>query len=144
MIYTAGHLILLLCDSKRENSITEPEVEQVTETLKDFLMQFIRDNTKFNPFTADVMFSNLSGRLRGDQCMISIKISYITDMPDGKKRFEYITDLDGKQFLHDLKQFNRTYEILDRNLDLDTFILHTGEYKDLEFCLGFGEEPRNY
>lgn len=143
MIYTAGHPILIVCDSKRDSTVNDTEIEQALETTKDYLLQFIRDNTKFNPFNVEVMYTNINSRLRGDQCMISLKISYITDMLDSKSKFEYITELDAKHFLYELKKFKHAYGILDNLLDLSTLVLHTGEYKDLEFCLGCGEEP-NY
>ena len=140
MIYTAGHPMLIVCDSKKDGNVNEAELEDALNDLQDFLLKFISENTKFDPFCADLLYSNLSTRLRGDQCMISIKISYITEL--GNTRCDYIKDLDSKQFLHEFKFYSNAYNTLDQLLDLETFVLHTGDYKDLEFCLGFGENHR--
>lgn len=134
MIYIAGHPILMTCDSKSTSDVTEHEIELALVELKEFLLSFISANTKFDPFTAEVMYSNLNSRLRGDQLLISWKVCYITDIPGNNVRPDYIKDLDYKQFLHEFKQY-KSYQTLDRILELDTFILHIGEYKDMEFVI---------
>lgn len=135
MIYIAGHPILMTCDSKRTSDISEAEIESVFNDLKEFLQKYISENSKFDPFTAEVMYTNLNSRLKGDQLLISWKVCYITDIPGGNKRPDYLKDLDTKQFLQEFKQYNRSYQVLERVLEIDTFILHLGDYKDMEFVI---------
>ncbi len=137
-MYTAGHPILMVCDSKKNTDITELEMEIALNDLEELLLKFISNTTNFDPFHAEIMYTNLSDRLKGDQLIISWKVCYVTDL-NRYNKFNYIKELDTKDFLYEFKIY-KGYNILDRILELDSFVLHAGDYKELEFILGFGED----
>ena len=132
-MYIAGHPILMVCDTKKETNINEHEIELILTSLKMALLTFIPENTEFDPFLAEIMYTNLSDRLKGDQLLISWKVGYLTDLLPNNK-FKRIKSLDKLDFLHYLKNYP-CYKILENILELDTFVLHIGEYKDMEFAI---------
>ena len=132
MIYIAGHPVLVLCDSKKSYDMTVKEADMVKHDIVETLKDFIRHTTKFDPFSIDIMYSNMENRLCGDQFVLTLKITYLTETFSFNS-IPYIEELDSKHYLNTLKHI-KSYAILDRCLDLDTFELFAEEYKNIEFC----------
>lgn len=132
MIYVADQPILIVCDTKKKTEITDREIEQVNSDLIETLKSFIEQNTEFDPFSADIMYSNLDSRLNGDQFLFSTAVGYLTESNLGASKFHYIEELDKKDFLRLLKS-TKSYDIMDNIMELDTFIIDAGEYKNICF-----------
>ena len=140
MIYIAKHPILIACDSLCDSEMDERYLEDIHNDLKDALCSFINRNTKFNIWYTEVINTNLSDRLKGSQCVISIAVSYITEIIDFNRHMDYIKELDSREFVYFLrKECKRTYELLENCLDMETFEVIPCEYSTMEFRLSIDE-----
>lgn len=132
MIYIANHPILIVCDSKKDTDMTEMELERIFLELKETLISYIEETTQFSPFSTEVLYTNLDSRLCGGQMIFSVAVKYLTELINFDLNMKCIQNLEAKEFLYKLKS-TKSYEVLDRILELDTFMIEPGEYKDIEF-----------
>lgn len=132
MLYLAEHPMIVLCDSTKDSPITESQIELVIDELIEEFKKYVTTISKFDVFNVYKLDSNLSERLKGDQCVISFNVEYLTELTAFNKPFPHVEEIDPKEFINNMK-YTKAYKILDLCLDLSTFRILVEEYKNINF-----------